>query len=80
MTPRQLSVMRYQASFVANVGRWCSHGCPRRSSHGDVRAVFSAVRAARDAVQNNVMEKLREVGREIPAKTTLVGAASGDED
>lgn len=50
--------------------------------HGrsNARAIFSAIRAARDAVQNNVMERLREVGQEIPAKTTLVGTASGDED
>lgn len=50
--------------------------------HGrsNARAIFSAIRAARDAVQNNVMERLREVGLEIPAKTTLVGTAGGDED
>ena len=50
--------------------------------HGrsNARAIFSAIRAARDAVQHNVMERLREVGLEIPAKTTLVGTAGGDED
>jgi len=49
--------------------------------HGrsNARAIFSAIRAARDAVQNNVMETLREVGREIPAKKTLVGAAETDD-
>ncbi len=48
--------------------------------HGrsNARAIFSAIRAARDAVQNNVMERLREVGKEIPAKTTLVGSADDD--
>ena len=49
--------------------------------HGrsNARAIFSAIRAARDAVQNNVMETLREVGREIPAKKTLVGAGADEE-
>jgi glycerol-3-phosphate acyltransferase PlsX len=50
--------------------------------HGrsNARAIFSAIRAARDAVQNNVMETLREVGREIPAKKTLVGGAAEADD
>ncbi len=50
--------------------------------HGrsNARAIFSAIRAARDAVQNNVIEKLREVGREIPAKTTLLGERSTSSD
>jgi glycerol-3-phosphate acyltransferase PlsX len=49
--------------------------------HGrsNARAVFSAIRAARDAVQNNVMERLREVGKEIPAKTTLVGSGGAED-
>ena len=44
--------------------------------HGrsNARAVYSALRAARDAVQNNVLETLRNVAREIPAKTTIVGS------
>ncbi|MCA9854657.1 MAG: phosphate acyltransferase, partial [Dehalococcoidia bacterium] len=38
--------------------------------HGrsNARAVFSAIKAARDAVQNGVVEVLREVAEEIPAK------------
>lgn len=38
--------------------------------HGrsNARAVFSAIRAARDAVQNNVLQTLREVAAEIPAR------------
>lgn len=54
--------------------------------HGrsNARAIFSAIRAARDAVDNNVVETLREIAREIPARTTLVGsspeaAEDGDE-
>lgn len=45
--------------------------------HGrsNARAVFSAIRAARDAVETGVIETLREVAREIPARTTLVGSA-----
>lgn len=45
--------------------------------HGrsNARAVFNAVRAARDAVHNRVIETLRDVGREIPAKTTALGEA-----
>jgi glycerol-3-phosphate acyltransferase PlsX len=49
--------------------------------HGrsNARAVFSAIRAARDAVQNKVIDTLRDIGREIPAKTTLAGGG-GPED
>jgi glycerol-3-phosphate acyltransferase PlsX len=49
--------------------------------HGrsNARAVFSAIRAARDAVQNKVIDTLRDIGREIPAKTTLSGGG-GPED
>jgi glycerol-3-phosphate acyltransferase PlsX len=41
------------------------------------RAVFSAIRAARDAVENKVIETLRAVAKEIPARTTLVGSGGG---
>jgi glycerol-3-phosphate acyltransferase PlsX len=43
--------------------------------HGrsNARAVFSAIRAARDAVQNNVLQTLREVAAEIPARRGGVG-------
>ena len=46
--------------------------------HGrsNARAVFSAIRAARDAVDNRVVETLRDIAREIPARTTLVGSAA----
>ncbi len=46
--------------------------------HGrsNARAVFSAIRAARDAVDNKVVETLRGVAQEIPARTTLVGGAA----
>ena len=48
--------------------------------HGrsDARAVFSAIRAARDAVNNRVLDTLREVANEIPAKKAQLGH-SGDE-
>ncbi len=48
--------------------------------HGrsNARAVFSAIRAARDAVDNKVVETLRAVAKEIPARTTLVGSSGGD--
>jgi glycerol-3-phosphate acyltransferase PlsX len=38
--------------------------------HGrsNARAIFSAIKAARDAVQNGVLEVIREVAEEIPAK------------
>jgi phosphate acyltransferase len=50
--------------------------------HGrsNARAVFNALRAARDAVQNNVIETLRDIGREIPAKTTVVGTLTADRE
>lgn len=50
--------------------------------HGrsNARAVFSAIRAARDAVNNRVLDTLREVAREIPAKKGLQGATESDED
>ena len=46
--------------------------------HGrsNARAVFSAIRAARDAVQNGVLEQLREIAKEIPAKRS----PSGDDE
>jgi glycerol-3-phosphate acyltransferase PlsX len=50
--------------------------------HGrsNARAIFSAIRAARDAVDNKVLETLRGIAKEIPAKTTLVGSAPAEED
>ena len=44
--------------------------------HGrsNARAVFSAIRAARDAVDTGVVETLRGIAQEIPARTTLVGS------
>ena len=50
--------------------------------HGrsNARAVFSAIRAARDAVNNRVLDTLREVAKEIPAKKGLQGAVEADED
>jgi glycerol-3-phosphate acyltransferase PlsX len=38
--------------------------------HGrsNARAIFSAIRAARDAVQNGVLDKIRDVARETPAR------------
>ena len=51
--------------------------------HGrsNARAVFSAIRAARDAVLNGMVDVMREVAREVPAKrgAQLAGEASGDE-
>ncbi len=50
--------------------------------HGrsNARAVFSAIRAARDAVDTKVVETLRGIAREIPAKTTKIGSGSPMED
>ena len=50
--------------------------------HGrsNARAIFSAIRAARDAVNNGVIETLREVAKEIPAKKGLQGATETDEE
>ena len=44
-------------------------------AHGrsNARAVFSAIRAARDAVNNGVMETMREVAREVPVRRGLPG-------
>jgi glycerol-3-phosphate acyltransferase PlsX len=49
--------------------------------HGrsNARAIFSAIRAARDAVQNNVLEVIRQVATEIPARRGS-GAAAEDDD
>lgn len=49
--------------------------------HGrsNARAVFSAIRAARDAVQNRVLDTLREVAREIPARKSANGTGTGDD-
>lgn len=50
--------------------------------HGrsNARAIFSAIRAARDAVNNKVLDTLRDVAKEIPAKKALLGVAADDED
>lgn len=44
-------------------------------AHGrsNARAIFSAIRAARDAVQNGVMETMREVARDAPVKRGFPG-------
>ncbi len=49
--------------------------------HGrsNARAVFSAIRAARDAVQNGVLDTLREVAKEIPARRSATGVAESDD-
>jgi len=48
--------------------------------HGrsNARAVFSAIRAARDAVDNKVLDTLREVAKEIPAKKAQLGLSATD--
>lgn len=48
--------------------------------HGrsNARAVFSAIRAARDAVNNKVLDTLREVAKEIPAKKARLGLSGDD--
>jgi len=48
-------------------------------AHGrsNARAMFSAIRAARDAVQNGVMDVMREVGQQIPARK---GPGSSDDE
>ncbi|MGI8926390.1 MAG: phosphate acyltransferase PlsX [Tepidiformaceae bacterium] len=49
-------------------------------AHGrsNARAIYSAIRAARDAVQNGVLDVMRAVGREHPARPGT--AAASDED
>ena len=46
--------------------------------HGrsNARAIFSAIRAARDAVDNKVVDTLRGIAKEIPARTTVVGSSA----
>jgi glycerol-3-phosphate acyltransferase PlsX len=48
--------------------------------HGrsNARAVFSAIRAARDAVNNKVLDTLRDVAKEIPAKKAQLGVGPDD--
>src|SRR5205814_687740 len=47
----------------------------------NARAVYIAIRAARDAVQNGVLETLRDIAKEIPAKRTPAGPpAEGQDD
>jgi fatty acid/phospholipid biosynthesis enzyme len=43
------------------------------------RAIYNALKAARDAVQNGVLETMRAVGKEVPARGQSAGeAAAGD--
>ncbi len=48
--------------------------------HGrsNARAVFSAIRAARDAVNNKVLDTLRDVAKEIPARKAQLGVGPDD--
>jgi glycerol-3-phosphate acyltransferase PlsX len=49
--------------------------------HGrsNARAIFNALKAARDAVQNGVLENMRAVGKEVPARGQAGGGdATGD--
>ncbi|PFG73876.1 phosphate acyltransferase PlsX [Tepidiforma thermophila] len=49
--------------------------------HGrsNARAIYNALKAARDAVQNGVLETMRAVGKEVPARGQPGGeAAAGD--
>jgi fatty acid/phospholipid biosynthesis enzyme len=49
--------------------------------HGrsNARAIFNALKAARDAVQNGVLETMRAVGKEVPARGKGAGEdAAGD--
>jgi phosphate acyltransferase len=50
--------------------------------HGrsNARAVFSAIRAARDAVNNGVMDVMRDVAREIPAKPARADRGGAEAD
>lgn len=50
--------------------------------HGrsNARAIYNAIRAARDSVQNGVLEKMREIGREVPAKAAPGSGAGNGED
>ena len=51
-------------------------------SHGrsNARAMFSAIRAAKEAVDHNVVNLMREVAREIPAKAPRNGANGAQAD
>jgi glycerol-3-phosphate acyltransferase PlsX len=51
-------------------------------AHGrsNARAVFSAIRAARDGVQNGVLEVMHEIAREIPAKGARTGASEPEDE
>ena len=44
----------------------------------DVLTQISAIRAARDAVDNKVLDTLREVAKEIPAKKAQLGLSATD--
>lgn len=49
-------------------------------AHGrsNARAIFNAIKAARDGVEHGVIEMIREVAREIPAKPPREGRAARD--
>jgi glycerol-3-phosphate acyltransferase PlsX len=50
--------------------------------HGrsNARAMFSAIRAARDAVQNGVLEMMHEVATRVPAKAGAAGSGEAGEN
>jgi glycerol-3-phosphate acyltransferase PlsX len=49
--------------------------------HGrsNARAIYNALKAARDAVQNGVLETMRAVGKEVPARGQSAGEAAGED-
>ena len=73
---RRLDYTEYGGAQLLGVDGVCVIGHGRSNA----RAVFSAIRAARDAVNNDVLGTLRDVAREIPAKKGIQGASESDEE
>ncbi|WP_322817570.1 phosphate acyltransferase PlsX [Tepidiforma sp.] len=72
---RQLDYAEYGGAQLVGVDGIVVIGHGRSNA----RAIFNALKAARDAVQNGVLEKVRAVGKEVPAREKGAGeGAAGD--
>ncbi len=73
---RRLDYTEYGGAKLLGVDGVCviSHG------RSNARAIFNAIRGARDAVENNVLDLIREVASAVPAKKGVNGPSAEDEE
>lgn len=73
---RRLDYAEYGGAQLLGVDGVCVIGHGR----SDARAVFSAIRAAHNAVENNLLEQMREVAKEVPARKKRASPAKSEDE